>query len=146
MVGLPAVLKTRRLGYDGKGQAVIRQSADLERAWVTVAGAPSLIEGFVTFTRELSLIAVRSSGGDVAFYPLVENHHPGGILRRTIAPASAVDPELQARAERYATDVMNALELADRAYVIDHGRVTKGGPSMSLASDPAIREAYMGIA
>ena len=75
MIGRPAVLKTRRLGYDGKGQAVIRERSDLERAWVTVAGAASLLESFVTFSRELSIIAVRSLAGDIEFYPLVENHH-----------------------------------------------------------------------
>ena len=110
MVGLPAVLKTRRLGYDGKGQAVIRQSADLERAWVTVAGAPSLIEAFVTFTRELSLIAVRSSSGDAAFYPLVENHHSEGILRFSLAPAPNVSAQLQSQAEDYGKKVLDYLD------------------------------------
>jgi 5-(carboxyamino)imidazole ribonucleotide synthase len=110
MVGRPAVLKTRRLGYDGKGQAVIRQSTDLERAWVTVAGAPSLIESFVSFTRELSLIAVRSSTGEVAFYPLVENHHSEGILRFSLAPAPGVSAQLQAQAEDYGKRVLDHLD------------------------------------
>jgi 5-(carboxyamino)imidazole ribonucleotide synthase len=110
MVGRPAVLKTRRLGYDGKGQAAIREPSDLERAWVTVAGAPSIIESFVTFTRELSIIAVRSLTGDVEFYPLVENHHSEGILRFSIAPAQNVPASLQTQAEQYARSVLEELD------------------------------------
>ncbi len=110
MVGLPAVLKTRRLGYDGKGQAVIRQQSDLERGWVTAAGAPSLLERFVPFTRELSIIAVRSAAGDVAFYPLVENHHSEGILRFSLAPAPGVAPSVQSRAEDFAKRILDDLE------------------------------------
>jgi len=110
MVGSPAVLKVRRHGYDGKGQAVIRQSGDLERAWVTVAGAPSLVESFVSFTRELSVIAARSAAGEVAFYPLVENHHSEGILRFSLAPAPNVSAQLQSQAEDYARRVMDHLE------------------------------------
>lgn len=110
MVGIPAVLKTRRLGYDGKGQAVIRERADLERAWVTVSGAPSLVESFVPFTRELSIIAVRSLAGEVAFYPLVENHHSEGILRFSLAPAPNVAESVQERAQEYARRIMEDLE------------------------------------
>jgi len=110
MVGRPAVLKTRRLGYDGKGQAVIRQSSDLEKAWVTVAGAPSLVESFVSFTRELSMIGVRSADGEVAFYPLIENHHSEGILRFSLAPAPNVFAQLQNQAEDYVRRVMEHFE------------------------------------
>ena len=110
MVGQPAVLKTRRHGYDGKGQAVIRERSDLERGWVTVAGAPSIIERFVSFTRELSLIAVRSSSGETEFYPLVENHHSEGILRFSVAPAQNVSPAVQAQTEDYAKRLVEDLE------------------------------------
>jgi 5-(carboxyamino)imidazole ribonucleotide synthase len=110
MVGRPAVLKTRRLGYDGKGQAVIRERSDLERAWVTVAGAPSIIESFVSFTRELSIIAVRSLSGEIQFYPLVENHHSEGILRFSIAPAQNIPASLQSQAEDYARRILQALD------------------------------------
>ena len=109
-VGVPAVLKTRRFGYDGKGQAVIRSREDIGSAWVKVAGAPSIVEAFVKFTRELSIIAVRSRTGEMAFYPLVENHHSEGILRFSLAPAPSVSAEIQASAEEYATRVMNELE------------------------------------
>jgi 5-(carboxyamino)imidazole ribonucleotide synthase len=86
-IGLPAVLKTRRLGYDGKGQAVIRERRDAAGAWTALAGLPCIVEGFVRFGRELSCLGVRDRDGMMAFYPLVENRHEGGILRGSLAPA-----------------------------------------------------------
>jgi 5-(carboxyamino)imidazole ribonucleotide synthase len=108
-IGLPAVVKTRRLGYDGKGQAVIRSREEVGGAWVRVGGAPSIVESFVKFSRELSMIAVRSRTGEVAFYPLVENHHSEGILRFSLAPAPGISPETQAMAEGYARRIMHEL-------------------------------------
>jgi len=108
-LGLPAVLKTRRLGYDGKGQFVLERAEDAELAWKTVGQAPSILEGFVRFERELSLIAVRGRAGETAFYPLVENHHRRGILRKTLAPAPALTMDLQAAAEAYATRILEHL-------------------------------------
>ena len=110
MIGRPAVLKMRRHGYDGKGQSVIREKSDVERAWVTVAGAPSIIESFVSFTRELSIIAVRSLSGDIEFYPLVENHHSEGILRFSIAPAQNASAEIQTQAQKYARRILEELD------------------------------------
>jgi len=107
--GLPAVLKSRRLGYDGKGQAVLRSRDDIGVAWVKVGAVPSILESFVKFTRELSIIAVRSRSGDMAFYPLVENHHSEGILRFSLAPAPGVSSGTQSNAEEYATRVMDSL-------------------------------------
>ena len=98
-IGLPAVLKTRRGGYDGKGQAVLREAADVEVAWRELRPAPCILEGFVAFDRELSILAVRALDGEVACWPAVENHHRDGILRLTRAPAPDLDVELQARAE-----------------------------------------------
>lgn len=96
-VGLPAVLKTRRLGYDGKGQAVLRTPADADAAWASLGGAPSIVEGFVPFARELSCLGVRGRDGATLFYPLVENHHAHGILRRSLAPAPGA-PDAEAAA------------------------------------------------
>jgi 5-(carboxyamino)imidazole ribonucleotide synthase len=110
MLGLPVVLKTRRLGYDGKGQTVIGARADLERAWVTVAGAPSLVERLVSYSRELSIIGVRSATGEVAFYPLVENHHSEGILRFSLAPAPNIAESVQSQAEDYAKRILDDFE------------------------------------
>ena len=109
-IGLPAVLKSRRLGYDGKGQAVIRSRDEIGTGWVKIAGVPSIVEQMVRFTRELSVIAVRSRTGEMAFYPLVENHHSEGILRFSLAPAPHVSPDAQSKAEQYAKAVMEHLD------------------------------------
>ena len=109
-VGLPAVLKTRRFGYDGKGQAVLRTEADARAAFERLSGAPLILESFVAFQRELSIIAVRSRTGEVACYPLVENHHTGGILRKTIAPAPGVTEELQRAANQHIEKLLAHLD------------------------------------
>jgi 5-(carboxyamino)imidazole ribonucleotide synthase len=99
--GFPAVLKTRRFGYDGKGQRVLRSEADAKSAFSELAGRPLLLEGFVAFERELSVIGARGANGEIAVYPLVENHHEHGVLRLTLAPASNVGAERQKTAEGY---------------------------------------------
>lgn len=109
-IGLPALLKSRRLGYDGKRQAVIRSRDEIAAAWVKLAGAPSIVESFVKFTRELSVIAVRSRTGETAFYPLVENHHSDGILRFSLAPAPGVSAAIREAAEEYARRLMHELD------------------------------------
>lgn len=85
-VGLPGVLKTRRLGYDGKGQALIRTAADVTRAWYEFGGVPLIYEEWVPFDCEVSIIGARSLGGEIAVYPLCGNVHAAGILRLTRAP------------------------------------------------------------
>jgi 5-(carboxyamino)imidazole ribonucleotide synthase len=102
-LGLPAMLKTRRLGYDGKGQALLRSAQDLDSAWSRLGGQPLILEGFVQFEREVSMLAVRSTTGQTAFYPIVENLHRDGILR--VARPRKGDP-LQGTAEVYARRVM----------------------------------------
>lgn len=106
--GLPAVLKTRRFGYDGKGQRVLRARADLDAAWAELAGHALILEGFVPFTRELSILAVRGHDGATAFWPLVENVHAGGILRVSRAPADA--DALAATAHAHAQALLDALD------------------------------------
>ncbi|AWR87021.1 5-(carboxyamino)imidazole ribonucleotide synthase [Meiothermus taiwanensis] len=108
--GWPALLKTRRMGYDGKGQRLLRSPADLEAAWAQLGGQPLILEAFVPFERELSILAVRSTRGQVAFYPLVENHHEKGILRKSLAPAPATSARLQHQAEELARRVMERLD------------------------------------
>lgn len=108
-IGLPAVLKTRRLGYDGKGQAVLRKPEDVATAWEKLGRqtpANLILEAFVPFERELSCLAVRGRSGELAFYPVVENVHRDGILR--LATPRANDP-LQQQAEDYATRVVDHL-------------------------------------
>ncbi len=86
-IGLPAILKTRRFGYDGKGQARINSAADLGQAIVDMAGQPAVLEGFVNFTHEVSVIGARSENGDVSCFDPGENIHRGGILHTTTVPA-----------------------------------------------------------
>jgi 5-(carboxyamino)imidazole ribonucleotide synthase len=85
-IGMPGVLKTRRLGYDGKGQAVVRKPADVERAWREIGAAPAIYEEWIPFDFEVSIIGVRGRDGDIAIYPLNGNVHRDGILRLTRAP------------------------------------------------------------
>jgi len=109
-VGLPAMLKTCRMGYDGKGQWLLRTAEDLEKARPELPEVPLILEKFVPFTRELSILGVRGRGGEIAFYPLIENHHRGGILRLSLAPAPNLTASLQQEAERAAGKVLEALE------------------------------------
>ncbi|MBM4208090.1 MAG: 5-(carboxyamino)imidazole ribonucleotide synthase [Gammaproteobacteria bacterium] len=106
-LGFPAILKTRRMGYDGKGQVLIKPETDLAEAWESVRGYDCILEAFVPFQREVSIIAARSVSGEVKFYPLSENRHKGGILR--VAECKAGDP-LQAQAEVYVSKLLIALD------------------------------------
>ena len=87
-LGAPAILKTRRMGYDGKGQVRLDAGASSGEAWIAVGEAPSVLEGFVEFEREISVIAVRGMGGEVAAFDPGENEHEDGILHRTRVPAA----------------------------------------------------------
>jgi 5-(carboxyamino)imidazole ribonucleotide synthase len=149
-VGLPAMLKTCRMGYDGKGQWLLRTAEDVDRAGEELSGpdkalrasspeglgmtggdalapgpataeraradadrpsdAPFILERFVKFTRELSVLAVRGRSGETAVYPLVENHHRGGILRLSLAPAPRLDPAIQPAAEQAANRIFEELQ------------------------------------
>ncbi len=108
-IGYPAILKTRRLGYDGKGQFVLRRADELPMAWERLQGQPLILEGFVPFDREVSIIAVRGRDGETLFYPIVENEHADGILRVSLAPAGNAE-EVQSVAQDYATRVLDALD------------------------------------
>jgi len=108
-LGFPCVLKTRRMGYDGKGQSVLRGPEDLAAAWSVLGERLLILESFVPFDRELSILAVRSGDGEIRCYPLAENLHREGILRQTVAPAPNVSAELQARAESYCSKIMEVL-------------------------------------
>ena len=109
-IGLPAILKTCRLGYDGKGQWVLRTGEDVERVKNEIPSAPLILEEFVKFSRELSILAVRARNGETAFYPLVENHHRDGILRLSLAPAPRLTEALQREAEAAARRVLESLD------------------------------------
>ena len=107
---LPAVLKTCRFGYDGKGQWVLRSNEDVERVKNEIPSAPLILEEFVKFSRELSILAVRARNGATSFYPLVENHHRGGILRLSLAPAPRLSETLQREAEDAARRILESLD------------------------------------
>jgi 5-(carboxyamino)imidazole ribonucleotide synthase len=111
-VGAPCILKTRRLGYDGKGQFRLRTAADADAAWAALGPQADtvglILEGFVAFQRELSVVAVRSRDGELRAWPLTENWHDAGILSASLAPAR-VDGDLQARALEAARRVAEAL-------------------------------------
>lgn len=125
-IGLPAILKTSRMGYDGKGQWILRTTEDVSKLKSELPAAaatreqsdteptqpnpPFLLERLVPFTRELSVLAVRGRTGETAVYPLVENHHRGGILRLSIAPAPQLDRTVQHHAEGAARRVLDALQ------------------------------------
>jgi 5-(carboxyamino)imidazole ribonucleotide synthase len=107
-LGAPAILKTRRLGYDGKGQTLIRSlggdeeatwRAATEKAWAEIGARPSILEGFVAFDFELSVIGARSASGEIALYDPPRNEHQDGILRRSTVPSGAAEKTLRAASE-----------------------------------------------
>ena len=108
-IGCPAVLKTRRLGYDGKGQFRIKSPADIDAAWAALGGVPLILEAWIAFDREVSLVAVRGRDGEFRTYPLVQNWHSEGILAATLAPAPAADA-LSEPASRHARAIAERLD------------------------------------
>ena len=112
-IGRPSILKTRRFGYDGKGQVMLRQgedpSADLAAAFAAVGSAPSILEGFVPFVREISVVAARSNDGSFAAFDVCENRHEHHILARTIVPAQ-LSPQASAKAIEIVHRIMDALK------------------------------------
>jgi 5-(carboxyamino)imidazole ribonucleotide synthase len=111
-LGLPAVLKTRRGGYDGKGQVVLRGQHDVERALAELGADPLILETHVPFDRELSVLAVRGRDGATSCWPLVENHHADGILRWSLAPAPDMPTGLQEAGEQIAGKLLDELAYA----------------------------------
>ncbi len=119
----PAILKTRRMGYDGKGQVRLAHAREAAAAWVEVGEVPCILEGTVHFTSEVSLVAARSASGEIVFYPLTENHHRAGILRTSIAPCDC--EALQPIAEGDMRELLRRLEyvgvLAVEFFVVEGG-------------------------
>ncbi|MBU2270158.1 MAG: 5-(carboxyamino)imidazole ribonucleotide synthase, partial [Alphaproteobacteria bacterium] len=108
-LGAPALLKTRRDGYDGKGQVWVRSAKMAADAWHAVGERPAILEARADFTRELSVIAARGRDGKIAVYPLGENIHKGGVLKTTVAPA-AVDAKTEKRARAIAKAILEGLD------------------------------------
>lgn len=108
-LGCPAILKTRRLGYDGKGQVRLTAPGEAAEALAAMAGAPAILEGFVDFAMEISVIAARGLSGEVACFDPGQNLHQGGILRRTTVPAP-IPAALRTDAVLLAGRILNALD------------------------------------
>jgi 5-(carboxyamino)imidazole ribonucleotide synthase len=108
-IGFPAVLKTRRLGYDGKGQFRLRRGEDVDAAWQALGGVPLILEAWFDFEREVSIVAVRGRDGAFSTYPLVQNWHADGILSATLAPAPGAEG-LTAAAARHARAIAEQLD------------------------------------
>ena len=113
-LGRPAILKTRRFGYDGKGQSLIREGSNVAAVHRTLGSAPMILEGFVAFEREVSVVAARSLEGEIVAYDMCENEHERHILARTRAPAR-VSPETAAEARRIARRRARSARLRRRA-------------------------------
>lgn len=107
--GLPAILKTRRLGYDGKGQAVVRTESEAAAAVATLGSTNLILESLIPFKRELSAIATRARDGKTVIYPICENTHRGGILRTTLAPSPGASEAAVEQARRHITALLNHL-------------------------------------
>ena len=108
-LGAPALLKTRREGYDGRGQTWVESHADAKAAFARIGSVPAILEARAPFRRELSVIAARGRDGEVLAYPPGENHHENGVLRRTRAPAQ-VTPALSARIDTIAARILTGLD------------------------------------
>jgi 5-(carboxyamino)imidazole ribonucleotide synthase len=108
-LGVPAVLKTRRFGYDGKGQARITRPSQAGEAWETVRGAPSILEAFIAFETEFSILLCRSRQGEIRVWPAPRNTHDGGVLRRSLVPAEGLDAQV-AEADALAREAAEALD------------------------------------
>ena len=124
-VGLPAVLKTRQLGYDGKGQVKIAKGADAVAAWRLVHNAPCILEGFIDFEREVSVVAARERDGKVECFEVTENEHCDHILKISRVPAK-VTPALAREARQIATRIAKAFDyigvLGVEMFVVGKGR------------------------
>src|SRR5215472_6461651 len=123
-IGLPAVIKTRRFGYDGKGQAIIREGDDLDRIWTDLSTKAAILEAFIPFEREISVIAARSADGHVECYDVTENEHRDHILKVSRAPAAIPDTladEARAIAGKIATALGYVGVLAVEMFVLANG-------------------------
>lgn len=124
MIGTPSILKTRTLGYDGKGQRRLDDAGDASQAWSELAGAPAILEGFVPFAREVSLVMARGLDGDIAFYDMAENRHENHILRQSLVPAALPDATVAEAREigrRTLTDLDYVGVLAVELFVVERG-------------------------
>jgi 5-(carboxyamino)imidazole ribonucleotide synthase len=121
-IGYPCILKTRRFGYDGKGQAAIQEQTGLAAAWAAVGARPAILESMVHFSKELSVIVARAADGALVCFDVPENRHESHILRSSTVPA-AIAPEIQAAAQEIGRTLADALSyvgvLAVELFLVD---------------------------
>ncbi|MGE5266490.1 MAG: 5-(carboxyamino)imidazole ribonucleotide synthase [Deltaproteobacteria bacterium] len=137
VIGTPAVLKTRRMGYDGKGQAKILAPGDADAAWAAMHGQPSILEGFVAFDREVSVVAARGMDGAFRAFEVTENEHRNHILHRSVAPAR-IDPEAATEALETARRIAAALDYVG-VFAIEYFVVTIDGREHVFVNEIAPR-------
>jgi len=136
-IGTPSVLKTRRMGYDGKGQAKILSPGDADAAWAAMRDQPSILEGFVTFDREVSVVAARSLDGAFRAFEVTENEHRNHILHRSVAPAR-IDPAAATEALETARRIAVALDYVG-VFAIEYFVVTLDGREHVFVNEMAPR-------
>ncbi|MFK7759699.1 MAG: 5-(carboxyamino)imidazole ribonucleotide synthase [Phycisphaerales bacterium] len=137
-LGTPSILKARALGYDGKGQVLISSVENAKEALKTLGHVPMILDKFIEFSRELSIIATRSAEGDIVYYPLSENIHRGGILRLSKAPARDVSDALVNQAQRAARKVLERFDYVG-TLAVEFFQVGSGPSATLLANEIAPR-------
>ena len=137
-VGTPAILKARRLGYDGKGQVLINDAGHAPDALHTIGDVPAILDQFVAFERELSIVAARDTLGNIVFYPLAENVHRGGILRVSKAPARDVSDALVAQAQDAARKILEKFSYVG-VLAVEFFQIGKGDDAHLVANEIAPR-------
>ena len=141
-IGLPAIVKTRRLGYDGKGQYLLRQSTEVAAALAAIGDVPAIVEGVVNFSGEASVVLARSEAGEIRCFDVIATRHEGGILRRAECPAG-LHPALEAQAQDMACSVADALGhvgvLAVEFFLLSEAREGQGAQERLLVNEIAPR-------
>lgn len=137
-LGTPAILKARTLGYDGKGQVLINSTAAADEAFATIGSVPAIVDQFVAFARELSIIATRSVVGNIEYYPLSENVHRGGILRLSKAPARGVSAGLIEQAQHAARQILERFDYVG-TLAVEFFQIGSGDDATLVANEIAPR-------
>lgn len=137
-LGTPAILKARSLGYDGKGQVLINDASTAAEAFATIGSVPAILDQFVEFERELSIVATRSIEGNIAYYPLSANVHRGGILRVSKAPARDVNEHLIEQAQHAARQILNRFDYVG-TIAVEFFQIRTGEDATLVANEIAPR-------
>lgn len=137
-IGTPAILKARRLGYDGKGQVLINDLSHAHEAFETIGAVPAMLDQFVEFARELSIIATRSKVGEIVYYPLTQNTHRGGILRLSQSPARDVSAGIATQAQDAIKSILEHFDYVG-TLAVEFFQIGKGDQAYLVANEIAPR-------